>query len=85
MSEEKTFSRMTSLIIYRKSLSKVVQSNPPVLHLSIEYNLEADFLSWLKAKLDFDDQGISASWLVKRLQQVLNFKNLEENLEPKLA
>jgi hypothetical protein len=73
---------MACWIIHRKSIRKAVQSNPPALHLSVENNLEPD-LSWLKAKLGLDDQRICK--LVKRLQQALNFKNLNKKLEPKLV
>jgi hypothetical protein len=76
------FSSMACWIIHRKSISEAVQSNPPVLHLSVDGNLEPN-LSWLKAKLDLDDQSICK--LVKRLQRALNFRNLEGNLEPKLV
>jgi hypothetical protein len=64
-----------------KSLSKLVQTLPSVLGLSIEENLEPK-LVWLQERLSLDDKSLSK--LVQRLPAVLGL-SIEDNLEPKLS
>lgn len=82
-SEEKTFYRMTSLIIYRKSISKVVQSNLPVLHLSIEDNLGIQPLM-TESKTCWIMRAPSARWS-RDYSKFSILKTSKENLGPKLA
>jgi hypothetical protein len=64
-----------------KSLSKLVQKQPPVLGCSVEDNLEPK-LAWLEDRLQLDDKSLRK--LVQACPAVLGC-SIEDNLEPKLA
>jgi hypothetical protein len=61
-----------------KSLSKLVQAQPPVLGYSIEDNLEPK-LAWLQERLSLDDQSLSE--FVQKQPPLLGC-NIATNLEP---
>jgi hypothetical protein len=63
-----------------KSLSKLVQTMPPILGMSINYNIEPKLL-WLQEQLSLDYKSLIK--LIKTLPSVFGY-NIKHNIGPKL-